>query len=459
MDRPISFDPALLGKYDQPAPRYVTYPRRARFCEDVSAADYLQAAQASNEDPIPKPLAAYIHVPICHQRCRHCTVDGIVMHESDTTARYLTYLKREIALQGALYDHDRPIERLSIGGGTPTCLSDVQLADLLNTLHRHFGLEKGPSRDVSLQIDPLNIVPERMATLAALGFNRLNFGVRALDPRAQRAIDRSLGVDRLVELVDAARRARFPTLGVDLVLGLPGQTPQGLSAALTVLTELRPERIGFYRHSQAQPERLLASNTGLLSREAALALFGTGVMQLTAAGYVHLGMGQFAWPTDALAVAQRNGKLLRDTEGYTAQADADHVGLGAGAIGHVNGNYYQNALALPRYYARLDAGILPVWRGFELGADDLLRQDVIRRLMGEGQVRFADVERRHRIVFRNYFAPELAALHPLAEDGLVEIQRGALLLTPTGHLLMNRIAMIFDSGLNELQPRRLQMLR
>ncbi|MEC9483372.1 MAG: oxygen-independent coproporphyrinogen III oxidase [Halomonas sp.] len=459
MDRSTSFDLALLGRYDQPAPRYITYPRRARFYEGVSAADYRQAAQASNEDPIPKPLAAYVHVPFCHRLCSHCTVGGIVLQEADSTARYLAYLKREITLQGPLFDEDRPIERLTVGGGTPTCLSDVHLAELLNTLHRHFGLDRGPTRDFALQIDPLNIAPQRLATLAALGFNRLDFGVRALDPRTQQAIGRTLDIERLDELFAAARQARFQTLGVDLVLGLPGQSTAGLSAALAALSELRPERIAFYRHAQAQLGGVVASDRGLLSREATLALFESGVRQLTAAGYTHLGMGHFAWPSDALAVAQCNGRLRHGTEGYTAQPDADRIGLGTGAIGHVAGNYYQNAPALPHYYARLDAGELPVWRGFELGADDLLRQDVIRRLMSEGQVRFADIERRHRIVFRNYFAPELAALRAMADDGLVEFQRGALTLTPAGRLLMNRIAMVFDSSLNELQPRRLQALR
>ncbi|SFH87622.1 oxygen-independent coproporphyrinogen III oxidase [Modicisalibacter xianhensis] len=459
MDRFTPSDLALLATYDQPAPRYATYPRPARFDEGVSVRDYRQAARASNEDPIPKPLA--VHVPFCLRRS-YCRDDKDTAPRAQRADQYLSYLTREIALHAALYDRDRQVEQLSLGGGMPALFSDAQLADLLGAVHRHFGLRRGRAHDFALQVGPNGVALKRIATLAQLGFNRLSVVVHDLDPPVQRAMGHRQDAATLAGLFTAARRAHIPTLGVVLSLGLPGQTLAGLSTTLTTLLALRPERIDLsrYSHRPGLPgDRQRGAGVVLPTREQRLAMLDMAVSHLEASGYVRVGMAQFVRPDDALAVAYREGRLRHDVNGDTEQPDADLIGLGMAAISKVGEGYYQNARELPRYFARLDSGELPIWRGHELSADDRLRRDVIQRLLCQGEVDFSALEKRHRIVFRNYFAAELIALERFIRDGLVVLRRGSLALTRQGWLLANRVAMLFDRELSGLAPVRLQIVR
>ncbi|MDW5375625.1 hypothetical protein R6258_01720 [Halomonas sp. HP20-15] len=441
-------DLALLYKYDQPASDYGTFPAVVRFSKTLGADSYRLAALSSNEDPIPKPLTAYVHMP--SWPCR----------DSGETARYLDCLKREIALQGALFDADRRIGRLVLVGNRASHLGDDQLADVLDELHHYFGLE--PRRDASLCFEPSRLSTQR---LAALGFNRLTVGAADLGVASglTHRPQPSTNQDWLNEWT-AARRACLRPFAIDLTLELAGATESGFSALLESLVHLRPERLTLRRDGEHGGLGLsYASTTGqevsAPERRVTLTRLVQGLERLVPAGYVHLGMGHFALSSDTLAAAQRHGWLRRCLQGYDARGDSDCIGLGAGAISLVADGYYQNARQSRDYCARLESGKLAIRRGYELSADDRLRRDVIRHLMGSGGVIYEAIEKRHRIVFGNYFAPEMLALQAMANDGLVNVRRDSIGLTQVGRLLMNRIAMIFDGAFNQLQPRRLQMIR
>jgi len=437
-------DSALLGKHDWPAPDYGIFPGLNRFSEKLTADDYRLAAHGSNEDPIPKPLTAHVRIP----------PQG---READGMVRYLACLKREIAFQGNLFDGDRRIERLILTGSGVEYLDDDQLVDLLASLHRHFGLKRGRYRDFSLSIGTDCLSVQRLTARVALGFNRFTIDIQGSGASA---------INRLIEIKATDWSACLHPPTVELALRLPGQTPADLSVLLERLLCLRPERITLYRDvDNCSNDWPVASGTSssngqvvTLERSATLALLMQGVERLTSSGYVHAGMGHLALSSDALIAEQRRGRFHYCLEGHRLYDDADCIGLGAGAISHVADGYYQNARALTDYYACLEAGELAICRGFELNADDRVRHDVIQCLMGNGYVPYVAVEKRHRIVFRNYFAPELLALLEMANDGLVDIRRDHIALTQSGLLLSNRLAMIFDSAFNELQRSYLQMI-
>ncbi|WP_136065976.1 oxygen-independent coproporphyrinogen III oxidase [Modicisalibacter radicis] len=430
-----SLDPVLLDKHDRPAPDYGIFPGLVRFPEKLTVADYRLAAHGSNEDPIPKPLTVHVHVP------------AGLGHEADGATRYLACLKREMAIQGSLFDDDRRIERLVLAGGGVRRLDDDQLAGLLTELHRHFGLKRSRDRVFALRIGPDGLSPQRLTDLIALGFNRLAIDMRGAGASA---------VDRLLEIKSTARPAYLYPPTVELGLRLPGRTSAGFSALLEGLVCLRPERISLSREAGrctvAWPGFPGASAAGDQSgtpmRHATLGLLAQGVERLAREGYEHAGTGRFLLANDSSISACRD-ELEHET---------DCIGLGAGAISHVADGYYQNARELSDYHARLDAGELAVCRGYELNADDRVRNDVIQHLMARGSVRYATIEKRHRIVFRNYFAPELQALQEMAGDGLVDIRRDGMALTPSGRLLTNRLAMIFDGAFGDPRPRYLQMI-
>ncbi|WP_139312330.1 hypothetical protein [Chromohalobacter japonicus] len=438
-------NPVLLGKHDRPAPDYGIFPSLVRFPAKLTADDYRLAAHGSNEDPIPKPLTAHVHVP------------ARLGHEVNGAARYLSYLKHEIALQGSLFDVDRCIEQLVLTGNGAGCLGDDQLAGLMTELRRHFGLKRSRDRDFSLRTGPNRLSPQRLADLIALGFNRFNIDIRDSGAAA---------IERLVEIQAASRQAYLHPPTLELALRLPGRTPAGFSALLEHLVCLRPERITLSRdvgHCTADWPRgsggsVPGDQGGTPERSETLALLVQGIECLVAEGYVHTGMGRLVLSSDTLVAAQRRGWSQRCLEDYHLHGDADCIGFGVGAISHVADGYYQNGRKLPDYYARLDAGELAICRGYELNADDRVRRDVIQRLMGSGDVPYTAIEKRHRIVFRNYFAPELLALQEMAGDGLVDIRRDRIALTPPGRLLPNRLAMVFDGAFSESKPRYLQMV-
>ncbi|WP_240125982.1 oxygen-independent coproporphyrinogen III oxidase [Thermomonas alba] len=451
----VTFDADLLRRYDRPGPRYTSYPTAPQFSAEFGEAELRAVIQASNEDPIPRRLSLYVHVPFCFSPCFYCGCNRVITRDTARGEAYLARLHREIALIAPLFDRDREVIQLHFGGGTPNFLSPQQLGDVVDALRRQFHFTQARDRDISIEIDPRVCPPEWLPELAGIGFNRISLGVQDFDPKVQEAVNRVQSVEQTRAVIEAARAAGIGSINVDLIYGLPAQTLDGFGQTLETVIALRPDRLAVYSYAHLphlfKPQKQI-DETLLLGGEAKLALLQLAVQRLTAAGYVYIGMDHFALPDDELARAQQRGGLHRNFMGYTTHADSDLIGLGVSAISHIGNSFSQNPRDLPSWEAAIDDGRLPVFRGMRLSEDDELRADLIQSLMCQGEIPIAALERRYGIDFRSYFAEDLARLEPLFADGLIQSLPDRIRATSRGRLLLRNIAMCFDRYLAPPAP-------
>jgi len=355
---------------------------------------------------------------------------------------------------GALFDRDRDVIQLHLGGGTPNFLRPRELGELMDSLVSHFHLSASPARDYSIELDPRTVEPGDVYLYAAFGFNRASLGVQDFDPAVQQAVNRIQSVEQTLRVIESCRAERFRSVNVDLIYGLPKQTAQGFGRTLDIVTDVRPDRLAIYGYAhmpQLFKGQRQIETADLPSAEAKLDLLRLAIDKLTAAGYVYIGMDHFALPEDELAKAHAAGTLHRNFMGYTTHESCDLVGLGMSAISHISDSFSQNARDVATWERALDEGRLPLWRGLRLNTDDVIRADVIQDLMCQGQVHLTEIERRHDIDFRAYFAAEIARLQPLIADDLVRMEADRIAVTSRGRLLVRIIAMCFDHYLNRAQ--------
>ena len=439
--------PSLLQRYDVAGPRYTSYPTADRFVEAFGAEEYGAAlahrrhSGASNGSP----LSLYIHIPFCESLCYYCACNKIITKRHERAEPYLRYLSREIDLHTAQMGLDQPVSQLHLGGGTPTFLDDRQLAELMDMLRRNFTLT--PGGEYSIEVDPRTVDAQRLSLLHGMGFNRLSFGVQDFDPEVQKAVHRIQPAEQVFALVEAARGIGFDSVNVDLIYGLPRQTPESFQRTLAQVTDLRPDRIALYAYAHLperfKPQRRIIQ-ADLPNAAGKISMLSDSLDAFIAAGYVYIGMDHFALPTDALAVAKRQGRLHRNFQGYSTQSDCDLIGLGVSAIGKVGATYSQNAKTLEEYCDYLDQGRLPVVRGLALSRDDVIRRAVIMALMCQGEVLFESMELAHLIDFRSYFAAEMETLETLQGEGLVRISATGITVTERGWFFVRAVAMVFD---------------
>ena len=453
----LLLDRELLRRYDVTGPRYTSYPTAAQFTEAFDAQRYRQRVAWSNEDPMPRPLSLYVHVPFCKTVCFYCACNKVITANYRRAERYLERLIQELDLQAALFDDDRPVEQLHLGGGTPTYFTDEDLARLINAIAERFPLADPDTREFSIEVDPRTVDRDRVRSLAELGFNRLSLGVQDFDADVQKAINRIQGIQDTADVADEARRQGFRSINLDLMYGLPRQTPERLSRTLDAVMDIRPDRIALYNYAHMpqmfKVQRQIPDDS-LPPAESKLTLLIEAMQRLSGDGYQYIGMDHFALPDDELAQAANDGTLHRNFQGYATRPDLDLIGLGASSIGQIGDAYCQNKRDPEGHAEAVAAGRLPVWRGVELSADDRLRRDVIQAVMCQGGVDFNAVEERHGIVFRQYFGEALAEMTPLVEDGLVEIGRESLRVTEHGRFFLRNVAMPFDAYLAEARAER-----
>ncbi|MFY0989170.1 oxygen-independent coproporphyrinogen III oxidase [Halomonas sp. C05BenzN] len=451
MQDDLLFDRPLVEKYDRPGPRYTSYPTAPQFHAAFAEDDYRAAAERSNRAETPKPLSVYVHIPFCKSLCYYCACNKIITHNTERAAEYLEWLKQEIRVQGALFDESRRMTQLHLGGGTPTYLSNAQLGELMAALDEAFHFAPPAEREFSLEVDPRTVTPGQIHELHDLGFNRLSFGVQDFDEDVQQAVNRVQSEEQVVALVEAAREAGFQSVSVDLIYGLPLQTVASFDATLDKIIALRPDRIAAYSYAHLpelfKAQRLIRPED-MPPPERKLELLELTIRRLSEAGYVYIGMDHFALPDDELSLARENGTLQRNFQGYSTHADCDLIGLGITSIGKVGDTYSQNVKETAQYQHRLEAGRLPVFRGYRLSDDDRLRRDVINALMCHGRIDFAAIEAAHGIDFRDTFADALEALEEMAADGLLAIREGEIEVLPAGRLMMRNAAMAFDAYLS-----------
>jgi oxygen-independent coproporphyrinogen-3 oxidase len=453
VDVPLSED--LLRRFDTPGPRYTSYPTADRFVDTFGPADAgLALSRRARPATASEPLSVYVHIPFCESLCYYCACNKVITKHHERAAEYLDVLEAELELVVARLGRGQPVAQLHFGGGSPTFLSDSELKRLVRSLQAAFSFSA--DAEMSIEVDPRTVTPERLYALRLLGFNRLSFGVQDFDPDVQQAVHRMQPYESVRVLMDCARSLGFTSINADLIYGLPKQTPASFARTLQQIGELRPDRIALYAYAHLparfKPQRRILADD-LPGPAQRTQMLGAAFRSFLARGYEYIGMDHFALAGDALAVAKREGRLQRNFQGYSTHKDCDLIALGASAIGRVGAAYYQNAKALPEYYEAVRNGRLPVVRGIASTDDDLLRRGVIMDLMCQGRLDFKRIERTHSIRVPDYFADELQRLAALAAQGLVELDDAGVVVTPRGWYLVRAIAMVFDKHLqSEARP-------
>jgi len=434
-----------IQKFDVSGPRYTSYPTADRFVEAFTEEDYKRTLEQRRVGGMALPLSIYVHIPFCESLCFYCACNKIITKHHERSAEYLTYLSKEIDLHVEHIGAGQTISQLHLGGGSPTFFSDDELTELMEMIKRSFVL--APGGEYSIEVDPRTVDEKRLAHLAALGFNRLSFGVQDFDPEVQKAVHRIQPEEQVFSLVDAARQLKFDSVNVDLIYGLPKQTPESFKRTLDSVVALKPERIALYAYAHLperfKPQRRIDSYE-LPAASDKIDMLSNALATFTEAGYVYIGMDHFALPTDALAIAKRQGRLHRNFQGYSTQPDCDLIGLGVSSIGRIGATYSQNAKTLEEYYDFLNQGRFPIVRGLALTRDDLVRRAVIMAIMCQGSLQYESIELAYMIDFKSYFAAELEALKELEKTGMVVLEDTGIQVTDFGWFFVRAVAMLFD---------------
>jgi len=453
----LVFDPQIIRRFDVNGPRYTSYPTADRFVEAFDAEAARTWLGKRNIGGISRPLSLYFHIPFCNTICYYCACNKIITKDHGRSAKYLKYLGKELALQSAALegrDGKHEVIQLHWGGGTPTFLSHDEMRQLMEETRRHFKLLDGG--EYSIEVDPRKVDNATVALLGELGFNRMSVGVQDFDEEVQRAVNRIQSEDETAGVIAAARANGFKSVSIDLIYGLPHQSVMGFNRTLERVLAMDPERLSIYNYAHLpglfKPQRRIAE-ADLPSADTKLQILALAIRKLTEAGYVYIGMDHFAKPDDELAIAQRQGRLHRNFQGYSTYADCDMLSFGISSISKVGPTYSQNVKTLDEYYDRLDGGMLPVFRGIELVADDILRRSIIQALMCHFELSIESIESAHLIDFHKYFAGELEDLREMERGGLLKIERDWITVLPPGRMLVRVIAMAFDRYLRADRQR------
>ena len=450
----LVIDPVLIRKHDVSGPRYTSYPTADRFVEAFGENELRQWFAKRNIGGISQPLSVYVHLPFCESICYYCGCNKIVTRDHSRAAKYIRYLERELELIAPLLGKDAGISQLHWGGGTPNFLGREEMSRLMQLLQER--LPRAKEFECAIEVDPRHTPAGSMEFLRGLGFNRLSLGVQDFDPEVQRAVHRIQPFELVEGVTREAREAGFRSINFDLIYGLPRQSLDSFNRTLDCVVGLRPDRIALYSYAHLpqlfKPQRRIVP-AELPSPETKLQILTLAIGRLTRASYVYIGMDHFARADDDLAIAQRQGRLQRNFQGYSSFPESDLIGLGVSAIGRIGPTYYQNEKRLDDYYAALDDGRLPVARGIELSSDDLVRRAVIQALACHSRVSIESIELAYLVEFKSYFAAELKDLRTLQSEGLVDLSDEWITVTPRGRLLVRIICMVFDRYLREARAR------
>jgi len=448
------FHPELLKKFDINGPRYTSYPSADRFHGQFLEGDYLGALQRVAK--IQDPLSLYFHLPFCPNICYYCGCNKIITKDHGRSAKYIKYLAKEMNMVvKAMGAQARlPVTQLHWGGGTPTFLSHDEMIELMHHTREHFELL--PGGEYSIEIDPRRVTEADIALLAQLGFNRISLGVQDFNLAVQEAVHRIQTIEETRAVIDWSRKYGFTSCSVDLIYGLPKQTPETFKETVEAVLLMNPDRLSVYNYAHLphifKPQRRIAE-VDLPPAADKLDILSNTIERLGQAGYIFIGMDHFAKPDDELAIAQRQGKLHRNFQGYSTQAECDLLAFGISSIGKVDDCYSQNVKTLDEYYSALDAGHLPTLRGLRLDQDDLLRRELIGELMCQFSLDIDQFSQVHGLDFRSYFKLELEELRDLEDAGLLEWDGEKIIVPMKGRLLVRRVAMAFDRHLRKSQAR------
>jgi oxygen-independent coproporphyrinogen III oxidase len=446
-----------VKRFDRPGPRYTSYPTAVEFTDGVGEAEYRERLALANAQ-VGAPLSLYAHLPFCEHRCLFCGCHVVITPHMPVAEKYLEYLKREIDLLAGQLPDRRSVVQMHWGGGTPTYYSPAQLRDLFDHIRGHFEFVDGA--EIALEVDPRVTSRDHLETLVDLGFNRLSMGVQDLTPEVQKAITRNQTYDQTADLVRHAHDVGFTEgINIDLIYGLPLQEPKSFDTNLDQIIGLRPDRVAMYSFAYVpwiRGHQKKLSQDELPSPEVKLELYMMAMERFLAAGYQPIGMDHFALPDDELSVAANEGRLYRNFMGYTVMPASDMVGIGISGIGEVQHAFFQNEKKLSTYYEALDAGRIPVARGYLLDEDDRIRQYVIQQIMCNFRISKADLKARFGVDFDEYLATSLGRLDDVRDAGFVELDDEELRVTPPGRVFVRNVCMAFDRYMLEKETTQAQ---
>ncbi len=441
----------LLKKYDQPGPRYTSYPTAPLFNSSFNADNYRDELLATNGPEADTDISLYFHFPFCDTLCYFCGCTMMVTRDRKRVAEYLQYLKKEMDLVAPLISAGRKVTQIHWGGGTPTHLTPEEILDIAGYIRRSFNVDS--EAEMSVEIDPRELTQKHLGTLRHVGFTRLSMGIQDFDPRVQQAVNRIQSEELITNVFKWANGLDYESINVDLIYGLPMQTLEGFQRTLQKTMAFSPDRIAVFNYAHVpwmKPHQKLIHEEDLPSPEQKLDILKMTIEMLSSNGYAYIGMDHFAKPGDELARAQREKTLYRNFQGYSTKAGADLYGLGLSAISHFQSVYAQNVKSLSEYYGRLDQGLFATHVGYRMNEDDQIRKFVIMRLMCDLELEKKMVEDRFSIDFDEYFDSSLNALAPYVADGLVKLSLGRIEIVGSGRLLLRNIAMCFDAYLENM---------
>lgn len=447
-EQKLTVDIDLMKKYDRAGPRYTSYPTAPYFHEGVDQQSYVDHIRSANEVNPDQDISLYFHLPFCDTLCYFCGCNMLLTRNSQQIDTYIDYLNKEMQLIRPHIGPNRRVAQLHWGGGTPTSLSAEQIRRLGQLIFQQF--RPRPGAEISVEIDPRELTRDHMRVLRESGFNRCSLGVQDFDPKVQEAVNRIQPEEITRSAIDWARELEFESLNLDLMYGLPFQTPATYEKTLDKILEFDPDRLAVFNYAHLPKmikHQRLIKDEWLPGPEEKLNLLKMSVEKLTEAGYVYIGMDHFAKPEDELTLAMQNGTLYRNFQGYSTHSGLDVFAFGMTGISILSDLYVQNFKKLKTYYHALDLGKLPVMRGVEVTEDDTLRREVITELMCNFRLVKADIETKYNIEFDQTFGDALANLEAFQEDGLVTLEKDAIRVSEMGRLLIRNIVMNFDAYL------------
>ena len=423
----LDFDPGLIKKYDKSGPRYTSYPTAPQFSTEYTADTLKSCIERSNREIIPAPLSLYIHIPYCDTICYYCACNKIITKNHTVSNEYLDLLEAEMQMISPLFDKDRELEQLHLGGGTPTFLNDEELMDLIRRIEDNFTFAK--DCEMSIEIDPRKVSNETLELLTNIGFNRISLGVQDFDEKVQLAVNRVQSYELVRDRLETCRRLNIKSINMDLIYGLPFQSVETFERTLDKVIELRPDRLSIFNYAHLperfKPQRRI-NDEDLPTPAEKLKIFELTMNKLQEAGYVYIGMDHFALEDDSMVKAQQEGSLQRNFQGYSTHAHTDLVAIGVSSIGSIFDSYSQNSSNIDDYREMVLAGKLPIVRGLVMNNDDLLRKQVINQLICHFDLEITKFEEQWNIDFKEYFKSEMKQLDLMVEDGLVKVDEKSI---------------------------------
>jgi oxygen-independent coproporphyrinogen III oxidase len=450
----LQVDLDLVKKYNVAGPRYTSYPPATKFTDEVSWTELDARIQANNADA--RDLSVYFHIPFCETLCWFCGCTTVITLNHDKGSDYIDYLGREVAMIAPRLNPGRQVVQLHFGGGSPTFLRPDEIRRLGGIIHKHFNFS--PEIEASVEVDPRRLTREHLAALREIGFNRASMGVQDFNPRVQEAVHRIQPREMTQQAMDWMRELGFRSINLDLIYGLPHQTPESFDETLNTVLEMEPDRLALFSYAHVpwiKPAQKILEAKILPSPETKLQVLKLVIEKLTTGGrYVYIGMDHFARPDDELAVAQRDKRLQRNFQGYSTRSGSDIYAFGMSSISQIPDAYWQNEKELPKYLGAVDAGRMPWHRAYFLTEEDKIRRETIMRVMCDLSLDFDAMSKKLGINFAEHFAGELATLEPFQADGLVRRSQVGFTVTDSGRLFIRNIAMCFDNTLAPAGEKR-----